>query len=84
MKNKLKYYLKFGILYFGIPFLLWNCESENVDTGQQPIIETVPVNEAIVFFTVETTSKPTKTAKKDYTLQSHGFAIREAKGQLYL
>tara|TARA_R110001632_G_scaffold140060_1_gene255889 strand:- start:534 stop:2027 length:1494 start_codon:yes stop_codon:yes gene_type:complete len=33
-QKKIKNYLKYGILFFGIPFLLWNCEKEEIETLQ--------------------------------------------------
>lgn len=48
-----------------LPFLLWNCESENVELLRpQSRVETVSVGEAIDFLILNPSSKPTKTAKK--------------------
>ena len=70
MKNKLKRYVRTGILYVGISFLLWNCESENVDAveEQQNLVETVPFYEAITFLTVKAASQSTKSAGEDYVV----------------
>ena len=68
MKNKLKY-VRSGLLYSGILFLLWNCQSENVDPlKQQNTVETVSVDEAINFFTVKTASNSAKSAGEIYAI----------------
>ena len=79
-KNNLKNYLTTGFLGFIVPFLLWNCESENVNSlkEQQNTVETVSINEAIGFFIIETTSKTTKTTKKDYVIPYLTYISQEA------
>lgn len=69
-KTSLKHYLKTALLGFTLPFLLWNCESENVDPvkEQQNKVETVPVNKAIDFFTAKTASRSAKSAGEDYVI----------------
>ena len=69
-KTNLKNYLKTGLLSFTIPFLLWNCESENLDTieRQQNTVETVSVNEAVDFFTAKTAFRSAKSAGEDYVI----------------
>ena len=69
-KTRLKSYLTTGLLSFIFLFLLWNCENEPAGTFEAypDAIATVSVGEAVSFFTVETTSKTTKTDKKDYII----------------
>ena len=53
-KKRTKFYIKLGILFFGITFLFWNCENnsekieaneENIDFSVKPQIKTFTLNQ---------------------------------------
>lgn len=64
--KKRKKQLKTGILLFGTSVLFWHCEQEIIEK-QEPIIETVEIDEALTFLTSNHPSYAATAIGKQYT-----------------